>query len=200
MIIIIMGVSGSGKTTVGSLLAQKLGWRLYEGDDYHPKENIDKMASGAPLTDQDRIPWLLLLRDIIQREMAAGNNAILICSALKKQYRQLLLFGCEVPGRGQGVAAGMFGGGAGVKDQQDSMSGTQDRLQGVLFAFLQGSFHLIQERVQARRGHFMPHSLLQSQFDALEPPSPAEDALILDIQKGAQEIAAEIQRALPACP
>ncbi|XP_035291839.1 probable gluconokinase isoform X1 [Anguilla anguilla] len=183
MILIIMGVSGSGKSTVGSLLSEKLGWTLYEGDDYHPKENIEKMASGIPLTDQDRTPWLLLLHDIIQREMAAGTNAILVCSALKKLYRQLLLFGrCALDG------GGGAGGGAGVGD----------RLEGVLFAFLQGSFQLIQERVQARGGHFMPPSLLRSQFDTLEPPSPAENALALDIRDGMPEIAAEIERALSA--
>ncbi|KAJ8380896.1 hypothetical protein SKAU_G00016740 [Synaphobranchus kaupii] len=184
MILVIMGVSGSGKTTVGSFLSEKLGWTLYEGDDYHPKENIEKMGKGIPLTDQDRTPWLLLLHDIIQREMAAGTNAILICSALKKLYRQLLLFGRCALHSSHGVAEG----GARVKDG----------LEGVLFAFLQGSFQLIQERVQARRGHFMSPSLLQSQFDALEPPSSAENALTVDIQKSMSEITAEIERTLSA--
>ncbi|KAJ8262805.1 hypothetical protein COCON_G00152620 [Conger conger] len=182
MILIIMGVSGSGKTTVGSFLSAKLGWTLYEGDDYHPKENIEKMASGVPLTDQDRTPWLLLLHDIIQREMAAGTNAIVICSALKRLYRQLLLFGrCALAGAGAGAGAE-----------------ARDTLQGVLLAFLQGSLEQIQERVRARSGHFMPVALLQSQFDALEPPSPAENALTLDIRKGPLEMASEIERALSA--
>ena len=90
MIIIIFGVSGAGKTTVGKLLARELGWRLIEADDFHPAANIEKMCSGNPLTDDDRWPWLERLRDQIRQSLAAGENAVLACSALKRAYRDRL--------------------------------------------------------------------------------------------------------------
>jgi gluconokinase len=90
MVLIIWGVSGSGKTTVGQLLAKKLGWKFYEADDFHPATNTDKMRSGRPLTDGDRQPWLEKLRAAIERSLAANENAVLACSALKKKYRDLL--------------------------------------------------------------------------------------------------------------
>ena|SRR5437588_2723263 len=90
MIIIIFGVSGAGKTTVGKLLARELGWRLIEADDFHPAANIEKMRSGHPLTDDDRWPWLERLRDQIRQSLAAGENAVLACSALKRAYRDRL--------------------------------------------------------------------------------------------------------------
>jgi len=90
VIIIIFGVSGAGKTTVGKLLARELGWRLIEADDFHPAANIEKMRSGHPLTDDDRWPWLERLRDQIRQSLAAGENAVLACSALKRAYRDRL--------------------------------------------------------------------------------------------------------------
>ena len=90
MIIIIFGVSGAGKTTVGKLLARELGWRFIEADDFHPAANIEKMCSGNPLTDDDRWPWLERLRDQIRQSLAAGENAVLACSALKRAYRDRL--------------------------------------------------------------------------------------------------------------
>ena len=90
MVIIIFGVSGAGKTTVGELLARKLGWRFLEADDFHPAANIEKMRSGRPLNDEDRWPWLDNLREQIERSLAAGENAVLACSALKRAYRDRL--------------------------------------------------------------------------------------------------------------
>lgn len=96
MIIIIFGVSGAGKTTVGKLLARKLGWRFLEADDFHPAANIDKMRSGRPLTDEDRWPWLNVLRKQIEQLVSAGENAVLACSALKRAYRARLRVSAEV--------------------------------------------------------------------------------------------------------
>ena len=90
MVVIIWGVAGAGKTTIGKLLAEQLGWKFYEGDDFHPRANIEKMARGVPLTDEDRQPWLQKLRDLIERSLTSDKNAILACSALKKKYRDQL--------------------------------------------------------------------------------------------------------------
>lgn len=96
VIVIIFGVSGAGKTTVGELLAQELGWRFVEADDFHSPANIEKMRSGRPLSDEDRWPWLERLREEIQRLIAAGENAVLACSALKRAYRDRLCVSGEV--------------------------------------------------------------------------------------------------------
>ena len=90
MIVIVFGVSGAGKTTIGRLLSEQLGWRFYEADDFHPCANIEKMRSGHPLTDEDRWPWLERLREQITRSLAAKENAVLACSALKRAYRERL--------------------------------------------------------------------------------------------------------------
>lgn len=90
MMIIIFGVSGAGKTTVGKLLARELGWHFLEADDFHPAANVEKMRSGHPLTDEDRWPWLECLRKQIERSLAAGENGVLACSVLKRAYRDRL--------------------------------------------------------------------------------------------------------------
>jgi gluconokinase len=90
-----MGVSGSGKTSVGNALAEKLGWEFYDGDDYHPPENIARMASGIPLNDDDRAPWLASLHALISSRLKENRSGVLACSALKEQYRQVLLEGNE---------------------------------------------------------------------------------------------------------
>jgi gluconokinase len=95
MIVILMGVAGSGKTTVGRLLASALGWRFYEGDDFHPRANIDKMQRSVPLTDDDRWPWLQALRQVIDACQAQGTSAVMACSALKQTYRDYLMHGCD---------------------------------------------------------------------------------------------------------
>lgn len=90
MVIIFTGVSGAGKTTVGKSMAQELGWPFYEGDDYHPAGNIEKMTKGVALTDEDRRAWLETLRDLIATVLARGDNGVVACSALKDSYRALL--------------------------------------------------------------------------------------------------------------
>jgi gluconokinase len=90
MVLILMGVSGSGKTTIGQRLAHELGWPFYDGDDFHPQANIDKMRQGAPLTDDDRASWLGALRQLIDDMLAANQSAIIACSALKQAYRDRL--------------------------------------------------------------------------------------------------------------
>ena len=89
-VIIIMGVSGSGKSTIGAMLAQSLGWQFFDGDTFHPPANIEKMKHGIPLNDQDRAPWLQRLHDELQQQMAEGHSVILACSALKESYRNVL--------------------------------------------------------------------------------------------------------------
>jgi carbohydrate kinase (thermoresistant glucokinase family) len=135
MIVLVMGVSGSGKNAIGEPLAQRLGWKFIDGDDYHPPENVTKMAAGIPLQDEDRWPWLERLNQLLRRE----KDAVLACSALKEAYRRRLL--------------------AGIGEHA--------------IVHLRGSFELIRGRVEARRHRYMPASLLQSQFDTLEPPTGA---------------------------
>ena len=96
MVIVLMGVSGAGKTTVGQLLASQLGWQFADGDDYHPAVNVEKMRSGIPLTDADRAPWLETLRGLIVGWTAVGMNGVLACSALKRAYRERLRVEAEV--------------------------------------------------------------------------------------------------------
>ena len=96
MIIIIFGVSGAGKTTVGDLLARELGWHFFEADDFHSPANIKKMRRGVPLTDDDRWPWLETLRELIKQRVASHENAVLACSALKRAYRKHLRVSVEV--------------------------------------------------------------------------------------------------------
>lgn len=148
MVIILMGVSGAGKTAVGQALAERLGWQFEDADDWHPGANVEKMRSGHPLTDEDRRPWLGALNRGIREWIASGRNAVLACSALKATYRQIL------------------------------RAGVQDAC-AVRFVFLKASYEQIDRRLRERRGHYMPESLLRSQFGALEEPS-ATEALAVD--------------------
>lgn len=90
MVVVLMGVSGSGKTTVGRVLAEQLGWPFVEGDDYHPPANVEKMRAGVPLADEDRRPWLRALRARIEEACVRGEDVVLSCSALKHEYREYL--------------------------------------------------------------------------------------------------------------
>lgn len=89
-VLVVMGVSGSGKTTVGRPLADRLGWHFVEGDEVHPPANVAKMRSGQPLTDDDRWPWLRKVADVIDEDLRAGHSAVVTCSALKRAYRDVL--------------------------------------------------------------------------------------------------------------
>ena len=159
MILILMGPTGCGKTTIGHLLAHRLAWPFIDGDDFHPAANVAKMQSGLPLTDDDRRTWLASLRRAIENHIRAGQSAVMACSALKRIYRELL-----------GV------------DQQV-----------VKTVYLRGSFDLLQRRIAARRGHFMPPALLRSQLDTLEVP---RGGLAVDIDDPPEEIVARIMNSL----
>ncbi len=137
-VVVVMGVSGSGKTTVASLLAGRLGWEFEDGDDFHPAANVEKMQSGSPLTDEDRWPWLAAIAAWIDKVRAEGRHGVVTCSGLKRAYRDVLV------------------------------GGRPD----VRLVYLKGDRELIGRRMAARHGHFMPTSLLDSQFRTLEEPGP----------------------------
>ncbi|XP_029960634.1 probable gluconokinase [Salarias fasciatus] len=183
MIYIIMGVSGTGKSTLGKSLSEKLGWPLHEGDDFHPQENIEKMVRGEPLTDQDRLPWLLKLHEVIQRERSSGSDALVACSALKRHYRQILLNGSKALTLSSGP------------DQEVLPPAFPD----VFFLFLHGSYDLIHQRMVARRGHYMRADLLRSQFDVLEPPVDEENVLPLDIRRSIADMVMEVEKHFLSC-
>lgn len=96
MIIVLMGVTGAGKTTIGRLLAEKLGWTFYDADDFHPQSNVEKMRRGEPLTDDDRVAWLDSLEELIRNKLQSQTNIVLACSALKASYRSNLLIDAQV--------------------------------------------------------------------------------------------------------
>ncbi|KAL0046915.1 hypothetical protein WJX82_001577 [Trebouxia sp. C0006] len=145
---VIAGVSGSGKSTVGRMLATRLQCPFYEGDDYHPKANKDKMHSGIPLQDADRWPWLQTLANIIHQHIVRDELAVVACSALKQRYRDIL-------------------------SGQDEGS---EHVKEVAFVLLQPSKDVLTQRVQQRAAegtHFMPASLLESQLALMEVDSSA---------------------------
>ena len=151
MIVVLMGVSGCGKSTIGGVLAGRLGWPLAEGDDLHPPQNVAKMAAGHPLDDDDRRPWLARIREWIDERLAAGESGIVTCSALKRRYRDVL--------RGDG----------------------QSPAGDVVFVYLHGTRDQLLARLTARQGHFMPPSLLDSQLADLQLPQADESAVQIDI-------------------
>lgn len=155
-----MGVSGSGKTVIGSALARALGVEFVEGDELHPEENVKRMASGIALTDEDRAPWLRSIAARLRAAKDARTGLVVSCSALKRSYRDLLR--------------------AGAGD--------------VRFILLKGDRALIAKRVATRSGHYMPQSLLDSQFAALEEPGPEEGAWECDVR----ELPADLVAALVA--
>jgi gluconokinase len=163
-IVIVMGVSGSGKSTVGGLLASRLHWEYEDADWFHPASNIEKMHAGIPLTDEDRRPWLDAVAAWVDATRQSGGHGIVACSALKRRYRDILI-------------------------------GTRN---DVRLVYLKGGEALIARRIAARHEHFMPQSLLHSQFEALEEPGRDEFPIVLSIEPPPREIVARIVSALDA--
>ena len=153
--LVIMGVSGSGKTTIGKLLAERFSLRFFDGDDYHSKNNVQKMSRGEPLTDEDREDWLASLAELIQSE----PPIVLACSALKTEYREYL-------------------------SESDI---------GLRFVFLDVPFEVAKNRLASRDGHFMPVSLLDSQFETLQRP---QDAIHIQAEEPVLVIVDQVEKAL----
>ncbi|MBX5043698.1 gluconokinase [Rhizobium lentis] len=155
--IVVMGVSGCGKSSVGEGIATRNGMSFVEGDQLHPAANVEKMAQGIPLTDDDRVPWLNRIGEEIRAARKASRGLVISCSALKRNYRDRL----------RQAAAGY-----------------------VAFVFLQGSRDLLLARMQARKGHFMPASLLDSQLQTLEPPTGESSVVTVAIDNALDDIVA----------
>ena len=160
--IILMGVSGSGKTTIGERLGQALGWPYYDADDFHPPANVERMRQGIALTDEDRKPWLAALARLIAEALAANQSIVLASSALKEAYRKQLKPRGAMP-----------------VDEP--------------FVYLRVPPEVAAARLKERHGHFMPASLVPSQFAALEEPA---DAIVIDATQSPDEIVAQIRQAL----
>lgn len=159
-VIVVSGVSGAGKSTVGALLAQRLSAPFVEGDDLHPAANVAKMARGEPLDDVDREPWLSAVAAWIQDRLARSESGVISCSALRRQHRDRL------------------------------------RDPGVCFVHLAPPRAVIEARLTARRGHFMPADLLPSQFAALEPLEADEEGLTVRSTAAPGRVVDEIEREL----
>jgi gluconokinase len=159
MVILLMGVAGSGKSTIGIAVAKELDWTFCDADTLHPRANVEKMANGIPLDDQDRAPWLAIIHDLIVTWIRDKKDVVLACSALKGRYRQQLY--------------------GDIKDPHSNLKAF----------YLKGSFELIRDRLQKRRGHYMKEDMLQSQFAALEEP---EDAIVIEISLPPRAIVEQI--------
>ena len=160
-LVVVMGVSGSGKSTVGAALAQRLRVQVADADDFHPQANIDKMTAGHALNDDDRHPWLESIGEWLAEHGETGGA--MSCSALKRKYR-------------------------------DQLRGHAPRTE---FLLLQGSLEVITRRQASRPGHFMPASLLQSQFDTLEPLAPDENGVVVDVDQSIDAIVNEYASTRP---
>jgi gluconokinase len=160
--VVVMGVSGSGKSTIASMLAQRLHWVYEDGDWFHPKSNIEKMHHGEPLDDEDRWPWLRAIAEWIDATRRAHGHGVVACSALKRAYRDVLI----------------------------------GNRRGVRLVFLKGDRELIARRIAARADHFMPSTLLDSQFAALEEPQSDERPIVVSIVPHPREIVEAIVREL----
>ncbi len=163
-VLIVMGVSGSGKTTIAEALDRRLGWPFQEGDDLHPPANVAKMHAGTPLTDEDRWPWLDAIAAWIGVRLADDGAGVVTCSALKRSYRDRLVGGRD----------------------------------GVRLVYLHASAELLRERLAARKGHFMPASLLNSQLEAFEEPGPDENPIRIEDAGTPDQVADAIMAALRA--
>lgn len=166
MVIVIMGVAGSGKTTIGQALAAQLKWPFRDADEFHPPANIAKMSAGIPLNDDDRAPWLAAIRAYIDATLAAKKSAVVTCSALKETYRNTLRGSHRTLGNGADA---------------------------VRWIYLKGDAALLNERLSQRRGHFMKPGMLQSQLETLEEP---KDAVVCDVHQTPEAIVAQIRQNL----
>jgi gluconokinase len=162
--IVVMGVCGSGKSTVGAALAKHLGVSFRDADEFHPAANVAKMSSGTPLTDADRWPWLDAIGAALADAGREGQSIVIGCSALKRVYRDRLR-----------AAAG----------------------RPLVFVHLTGSYATLTRRMQTRKGHFMPASLLDSQLATLEPPDADEGAITVSIE---QPVAMVVDKVLDYLP
>jgi beta-N-acetylhexosaminidase len=153
--IVVMGVAGCGKSTIGAALAGRLGAEFLDGDSLHPQSNIDKMASGTPLNDDDRAPWLA---EIGRRFPASDSALVIACSALKRSYRDI------------------------IRSADPS----------VVFVHLHGTRELLNARMNARPGHFMPASLLDSQLATLEALHACEAGIVVDIAESVENIVKDL--------
>ncbi len=162
--VILMGVSGCGKTTVGRALAHRLGRRFLDADDFHPPENVAKMRAAVALDDDDRRPWLERLNAMLRHAQAKGEPVVLACSALRRRYRDVL----------------------------------RSRVDGVVLVHLAGEMPLIAARLAARSHRYMPATLLESQFAALEAPDAAEAAITVPIDEALAQTVERIELALAA--
>lgn len=151
-LVVVMGVSGSGKTTIGTLIAEALGVPFADADSLHPRANVVKMAEGTPLNDDDRWPWLAA----VGAEIAAASETgmVMACSALKRRYRDAI----------------------------------REAAPGVLFVHLHAEESVLAARMEGRSGHFMPPSLLKSQFEALEMLEPDENGVVVSVLGGVEGI------------
>ncbi|GAB3297271.1 gluconokinase [Parasphingorhabdus pacifica] len=152
--LVVMGVSGVGKSTAALSLGDSLGWITAEADEFHPESNIEKMTEGIPLVDADRLPWLSAMRDWITERAEAGENTVVTCSALKRTYREIL----------------------------------RESRARVRFVHLRGTPEIIEQRLSERSGHFMPPSLLESQFGDLEPLRADEDGVSVDVDRSPEQV------------
>jgi len=160
--IVVMGVSGCGKSTVGAALAEALGLRFVEGDALHPPRNVALMAAGTPLTDDDRRDWLQAVAATLAE--AKDDGVVVSCSALKRSYRDLL----------------------------------RDSAPDLKLVHLRGEPALLAQRLNERKGHYMPPSLLQSQLDTLEPPAADETVFTADVSEPPSELVAHLLHRLRA--
>jgi gluconokinase len=152
--IVVMGVSGSGKSTVAARLAERLGCELADGDAFHPAANVAKMSAGIPLDDEDRWPWLRAVAAWIGERDRAGRSAVVACSALKRAYRDVL----------------------------------RSTSPHVAFVHLAGAPELVAARMRARTGHFMPESLLATQYATLQPLASDERGVTMEIGRPVAEV------------
>jgi carbohydrate kinase (thermoresistant glucokinase family) len=164
-VLVVMGVSGVGKTTIGRNLAERLGALFVEGDAYHPTANVEKLRRGEPLTDEDRWPWLEAIAADLHRWSEASQPVVIACSALRRAYREVLRRSC--PGG-----------------------------EGVRFAHLRGPAPLVRARLEARAGHYMPATLLDSQLALLEPPDDDEGAVTVGVEEEPEAIVERLLGAL----